>query len=100
MSTQVDIRMLGEASYTDDLPTLYSELNQLSNQVFDSDQYIDTFEDFFTNANFQNLVQTSVEQIDITNSPLTRFWLSYMEMVEILYIYTTMPCIPKTGKNT
>ena len=28
-------------SSTTDLPTLYSELNQLSNQVFDSDQYID-----------------------------------------------------------
>ena len=43
--------------------------------------------DLFTNANFQNLVQTSVERIDITNSPMTRFWLSYMKMVEILYIH-------------
>ena len=75
------------SSTTDDLPTLYSELNQLSNQVFDSDQYINAFEDLFTNANFQNLVQTSVERIDITNSPMARFWLSYMEMVEILYMH-------------
>ena len=71
------------SSTTGDLPTLYSEFNQLSNQVFDSDQYIDAFEDPFTNANFQNLVQTSVERIDITNSPMARFWLSYKEMVEM-----------------
>ena len=75
------------SSTTDDLPTLYSELNHLSNQVFDSDQYIDAFEDLFTNADIQNLVQTSVERIDITNSPMARFWLSYMEMVEILYMH-------------
>ena len=75
------------SSTTDDLPTLYSEPNQLSNQVFDSDQYIDAFEDLFTNTNFQNLVQASVERIDITNSPKARFWLSYMEMVEILYMH-------------
>ena len=75
------------SSTTGDLPTLYSEFNQLRNQVFDSDQYIDAFEDPFTNANFQNLVQTSVERIDITNSPMARFWLSYMEMVEILYMH-------------
>ena len=48
------------SSTTDDLPTLYSELNQLSNQVFDNDQYIDAFEDLFIKTNFQNLVQTSV----------------------------------------
>ena len=66
---------------------LYSELNHLSNQVFDSDQYIDAFEDLFTNADIQNLVQTYVERIDITNSPMARFWLSYMEMVEILYMH-------------
>ena len=74
-------------SSTTDLPILYSELNQLSNQVFDSDQYINAFEDLFTNANFQNLVQTSVERIDIKNSPMARFWLSYMELVEILYMH-------------
>ena len=39
------------SSTTDDIPTLYSELTQLNNQVFDSDQYIDAFEDLFTNAN-------------------------------------------------
>ena len=43
--------------------------------------------DLFTNANFQNLVQTSVERIDIKNSPMARFWLSYMELVEILYMH-------------
>ena len=75
------------SSSTDDLPTLYSELNQLSKQAFDSDQYMDAFEDLFSNANFENLVQTSVERIDITNSPMARFWLSYMEMVEILYMH-------------
>ena len=39
------------SSTTDDIPTLYSELTQLNNQVFDIDQYIDAFEDLFTNAN-------------------------------------------------
>ena len=48
---------------------------------------MDAFEDLFSNANFENLVQTSVERIDITNSPMARFWLSYMEMVEILYMH-------------
>ena len=71
------------SSTTDDLPTLHSELNQLSNQVFDNDQYIDAFEDLFIKTNFRNLVQTSVERIDITNSPMARFWLSYKEMVEM-----------------
>ena len=82
--------MFGEASYIVNYwwsTNTDSELNQLSNQVFDSDQYIYAFEDLFTNANFENLVQTSVEQIDITNSPMERFWLSYMETVEILYMH-------------
>ena len=80
------------SSIIDDLPTLNSELNQLSNQVFTCNQYIDAFEGLFTNANFQNLVQTSVEQIDIRNSPLARFWLSYMDMVEILYMHYHAMC--------
>ena len=80
------------SSTTDDLPTLHSELNQLSNQVFDNDQYIDAFEDLFIKTNFRNLVQTSVERIDITNSPMARFWLSYMEMVEILYMHYHAMC--------
>ena len=75
------------SSTTDDLPTLYSELNQLCNHVFDSDQYIGACEDLFTNANFQNLVQRSAERVDITNSPMAKFCLSYMEMVEILYMH-------------
>ena len=82
--------MLGEASYIVNYwwsTNTVFWIKPISHHGFDSDQYIDAFEDLCTNANFQNLLQTFVERIDTTNSPTARFWLSYMKMVEILYMH-------------
>ena len=68
-------------------PSLISNINHLKDQVFGSDQYIDTFDHIFTDTDLQHLIKSSIERINSTESPMAQFWLSYLEMVEILYMH-------------
>ena len=66
---------------------LFSALNNLNNLVFGSDEYVDSFEDLLNDTDFRVLCKSCIENIDVAESPMARFWLSYMEMVEILYMH-------------
>ena len=63
------------------------KLKDLEGNSSTTPSFQEKFNNIFNDNGFHQCIQSCFETIRNVNSPLVNFWLSYMEMVEILFLY-------------